>query len=128
MSYYPNNYYGGYQIPNYPQSFNQQYMQSYQQAPSPQQMSVLTGKLVDSIDVAKATEVPLGNYGVFPRADMQEIYIKRWNPDGTTKLDIYRPVVPESKEPGICERLDVVENKIDRLLGALTQPPTAKEV
>lgn len=34
--------------------------------------------MVDSLDVAKATEVPIGGYGIFPKADLSEIYIKSW--------------------------------------------------
>ena len=33
--------------------------------------------------MVKATDVPIGGYGVFPKGDFTEIYIKSWNQDGT---------------------------------------------
>jgi len=39
----------------------------------------LNGKLVDSEDMARVTEVPIGGYGIFPKADLSEVYIKSWN-------------------------------------------------
>jgi hypothetical protein len=41
--------------------------------------SGLNGKLVDSEDMARVTEVPIGGYGIFPKADLSEVYIKSWN-------------------------------------------------
>jgi hypothetical protein len=60
--------------------------------PIPQQQNVgINGKIVDSEDIVKATEVPIGGYGVFPKADLSEIYIKTWNNNGTTSILIYKP-------------------------------------
>lgn len=63
-----------------------------QQFPQYQQAQSLSGKYVDSIDVVKATEVPIGGSGIFPKADMSEIYVKAWNADGTTKVMTFKPV------------------------------------
>jgi hypothetical protein len=60
--------------------------------PIPQQQNVgINGKIVDSEDIVKATEVPIGGYGVFPKADLSEIYIKTWNNNGTTSILTYKP-------------------------------------
>ena len=94
MNYYNPNYYQGiYPYNNY----NNQYMPQAQMqnaapqqqatpAPIPVQNNFLNGKIVDSVDVVKATEVPIGGYGVFPKADLSEVYIKSCNNNGTTSL------------------------------------------
>lgn len=41
---------------------------------SQQSQSVgLNGKFVDNYDIVKVTEVPMGGYGIFPKADLSEI-------------------------------------------------------
>ena len=58
---------------------------------------VLNGKLVDSIDVVKATEVSLdGTTGYYPLTDGSAIVTKKLLTDGTSKMTIYKPV--EEKE------------------------------
>ena len=58
----------------------QQYQQSLQQPIVPTQMSGANqmsalGKMVDSIDVVKATDIPMdGNTYYFPQADATEVY------------------------------------------------------
>ena len=58
----------------------QQYQQSLQQPLQPTQMSGANqmsalGKIVDSIDVVKATDIPMdGNAYYFPKADGTEVY------------------------------------------------------
>ena len=72
----------------------QQQQMMYQQPQMPQfpQMSnTLNGKVVDSIDLVRVTEVPIGSYGVFPKADFSEVYIKAWNPNGTTSIYCFKP-------------------------------------
>jgi hypothetical protein len=51
----------------------------------------LNGKLVDGEEMVKATEVPIGSYGIFPKADFSEIYIKSWNNNGTTSIVKFAP-------------------------------------
>ena len=65
MNYYPNNYYNNYSYAN-----------SYQ--PQSNQITIpsLQGKVVDSIDMVKVNEVPFGGFGVFPKGDLSEVYIK----------------------------------------------------
>ena len=123
MNYYPNYY-----MNNYPYNGNNsnQYIpqaQSYMpmNQPSPQ---LLNGKVVDSADVVRATEVPIGGYGIFPKADLSEIYIKSWNNNGTTSIITFIPVPSEApvevqqQDNTIIEILNKINNlevKIDSL-------------
>ena len=80
----------------------QQYQQSLQQpivptqTPVSNQMSAL-GKMVDSIDVVKATDIPMdGNAYYFPKADGTEVYCKQWLQNGTTRILTFKPVFEDS--------------------------------
>ena len=76
----------------------QQYQQSLQQPLVPTQMSGANqmsalGKMVDSIDVVKATDIPMdGNAYYFPKADGTEVYCKQWLQNGTTRILTFKPV------------------------------------
>lgn len=137
MSYYNPNLYQ-----NYMQQYSGNYMMpqppmpimSQNNIPAQQgqpQASTLNGKLVDSLDVAKATEVPIGGYGVFPKADLSEIYIKSWNSNGTTSIITFKPIAPEENPTSatqqennmsniLIQKISELENKIDMLI----QPKT----
>ena len=116
---YPYNYANQYVPQPQPQQFISQPM-----APQTQQPQSLNGKIVDSEDVVKATEVPIGGYGIFPKADLSEIYIKSWNNNGTTSIITFKPIIQEVKESQtvednslkIIERLNVLDAKIDSLM------------
>lgn len=78
----------------------QQYQQNLQQPVVPTQMSGanqqmnVIGKIVDSIDVVKATDVPMdGNMYYFPKADGTEIFSKQWLSNGQTRILTFRPVL-----------------------------------
>ena len=80
----------------------QQYQQSLQQpivptqTPVSNQMSAL-GKMVDSIDVVKATDIPMdGNTYYFPKADGTEVYCKQWLQNGTTRILTFKPVFDDN--------------------------------
>ena len=131
---YPYNYVNQY----VPQPQPQQYI-SQPMAPQTQQPQSLNGKIVDSEDVVKATEVPIGGYGIFPKADLSEIYIKSWNNNGTTSIITFKPIIQEVKEPQIVEdnslkiieRLNALDAKIDSLMMnnvAVTAQVAKKEV
>lgn len=118
-----------YSTPNYYQnySYNTATPQyggglQYNNAPQFQMQNSLNGKIVDSADIVKATEVPIGSYGVFPKADLSEIYIKTWNNNGTTNIITFRPLAPAESEKKnendintLLEKMTVLENKIDLL-------------
>ena len=59
-------------------------MQQIQQPTAPQYN--LNGKIVDGIEMVKATDIPLGGYGIFPKADLSEVYIKSWNNLGQSNI------------------------------------------
>lgn len=137
MNYYPTNFYS-----NYPQT--QQSLYGYNQAQIPNyqtnqtQMSVqnnqIPGKIVDSQEVARVSDIPFGGYGVFPKADLSEVFVKVWNNNGTTSLLCFKPMVEgnivqeQDKEERryhegssqdnydkMQEKIEMLERKIDEL-------------
>ena len=91
-----------YAQPNNPYADRMNFLQNYQQSlqqpmlptqtPVSNQMSAL-GKMVDSIDVVKATDIPMdGNAYYFPKADGTEVYCKQWLQNGTTRILTFKPV------------------------------------
>lgn len=121
MNYYPQ--YG--QNPYYQQNVYQQpnYYQQQPQITSQVQQSQYTlfGKVVDGVEVVRATDVPINQTGIFPKGDMSEIYLKIWMPDGTTKITTFVPVVeniPEKKED---DKYSVALSEIQSAISALSK-------
>lgn len=129
----------------------QQYQQSLQQpivptqTPVSNQMSAL-GKMVDSIDVVKATDIPMdGNSYYFPKADGTEVYCKQWLQNGTTRILTFKPVfedntnnVSSDNEKSkiwlsddvtevFMNRFDELEKRIDDLMPKKTTARAKKE-
>lgn len=129
----------------------QQYQQSLQQpivptqTPVSNQMSAL-GKMVDSIDVVKATDIPMdGNSYYFPKADGTEVYCKQWLQNGTTRILTFKPVFeddPNNLSPDteklkislsdevtdvFMKRFDELEKRIDDLMPKKTVARAKKE-
>ena len=129
----------------------QQYQQSLQQpivptqTPVSNQMSAL-GKMVDSIDVVKATDIPMdGNAYYFPKADGTEVYCKQWLQNGTTRILTFKPVFEDdTNNLSSCEeklkislsddvtevfmkRFDKLEKRIDDLIPKKTTARAKKE-
>lgn len=129
----------------------QQYQQSLQQPMLPTQMSGTNqmsalGKMVDSIDVVKATDIPMdGNAYYFPKADGTEVYCKQWLQNGTTRILTFKPVLEDnhnnlssgteklkiSLSDDVTEvfmkRFDELEKRIDDLMPKKTVARTKKE-
>lgn len=159
MQPYPNpNYYMQYQQPQYQQSNPymqrmeqlQQFQQTLQPPVQNQQMPTL-GKIVESIDIVKVTDIPMdGNMYYFPKADGTEIYTKQFGTDGKTRILTFKPVLEddtnnlpsESKNVQISlsdeatavfmkqfeelkERLDGIEQSMTK---TMAKPRTKKEV
>lgn len=109
--------YQGYFTPNMQQQLQ---MQQLQQIPM-QQTS--TGKVVDSVDIVRVTDIPMdGNAYYFPKADMSEVYSKRWLPNGSTEINTYVKVdvnqMEENKntfENNLMDKLDSISDRIDKL-------------
>ena len=129
----------------------QQYQQSLQQPLVPTQMSGANqmsalGKMVDSIDVVKATDIPMdGNAYYFPKADGTEVYCKQWLQNGTTRILTFKPVLEdnpnnvssdtEKLKIGLSDevtevfmkRFDELEKRIDDLMPKKTTTRAKKE-
>lgn len=128
MNYYPTNFYSSYPYQNnYQQQLPQPQMQ---QQMVPVAAQNIPGKIVESSDIVKVTDVPFGGYGVFPKADFSEVYIKMWNGNGTTSIVTFKPVIEAAvvkdysdgeealnKESLslILERLGQLEEKLDNI-------------
>lgn len=80
-----------------------------------QQQIGLNGKIVDSKDMVKAIEVPIGSFGIFPKADLKEVYLKTWNPDGTTSVLTFLPTIDQTEEKNFENTIDTIVNKINQL-------------
>ena len=129
----------------------QQYQQSLQQpivptqTPVSNQMSVF-GKIVDSIDVVKATDIPMdGNAYYFPKADGTEVYCKQWLQNGTTRILTFKPVFEDNPNnlssdteklkislsddvtEAFMKRFDELEKRIDDLMPKKTTARAKKE-
>lgn len=64
-----------------------------------QSRSILNGKQVDSIDVVKATDIPMdGSVSYFPLADGSSIITKQIQLDGTSKITIFKPFKEEENK------------------------------
>ena len=107
----------------YPQYGVQQYSPIYQtpQYQMPQQLQqqqpTLNGKVVDSYEVSKVQEIPFGSFGVYPKGDLSEVYIKSWNGDGTTKIVVYKPeIIQATNKPDVyMVALDEIKQSIEKL-------------
>lgn len=122
MNYYPNNFYQNYSYGN-----------MYQPQQAQPAVAALQGKVVDSVDMVRVNEVPFGGFGVFPKGDLSEIYVKSWNNNGTTQINTYKPIpVEETKEAKeissrdeLLEKINALNEKLDALInGTAKQVPT----
>ena len=129
----------------------QQYQQSLQQPLQPTQMSGANqmsalGKMVDSIDVVKATDIPMdGNAYYFPKADGTEVYCKQWLQNGTTRILTFKPAFEDNPNnvssdteklkislsdevtDVFMKRFDELEKRIDDLMPKKTTARSKKE-
>lgn len=111
----------------YPQytPYTPQPQQSYPQNPQsyPQPVLGLQGKSVESLDVVKATEIPLdGSISYFPLTDGTAIITKQLQADGTSKIVIYKPdlepIKPVEQPKYVTEEQvrEMIESGLDGLL------------
>ena len=132
MNYYPNNFYQNYSYGN-----------MYQPQQAQPAVAALQGKVVDSVDMVRVNEVPFGGFGVFPKGDLSEIYVKSWNNNGTTQINTYKPIpVEETKEAKeissrdeLLEKINALNEKLDALMNNTAKqapmpavPAAAKDV
>ena len=110
-SYNPYNpYYNyGYNQQMQPQQMPKQNTQLYK----PQNGIVLQGKVVDSLDVVKATDIPYdGSVSYFPLTDHSAIITKQLQQDGTSKMIIYKPI---SEDEEVKQARYITENDFNDL-------------
>ena len=135
---YPNfqQQYGMPQMPvNNPMTyFTPQMQQQIQQ----QQANVLNGKIVESIDNVKLTDIPMdGNSFYFPKADGTEIYTKRWLANGSTEVAVYKRFFEESEEQvekfnfgemegNIMDKLNAIDERISKIEKGLVSKTVVK--
>lgn len=128
----------GYQPFNYQPTFQPMQQQMQQQIPmgyftppmqqQMQQQNQSNGKIVDSIEMVKFTDIPMdGNSYYFPKADGTEIYSKRWLANGSTEINTYVKVDVNSPEEekehfdfnlmqnNIMDKLNSLEEKIVKI-------------
>ena len=115
----------------YNNGFNQpMYMNNYQnnntlRQPITPSIGGLMGKVVDSADVVKVTDIPLdGSTSYFPLVDGSAILTKKLQVDGTSKIVVYKPVVEEPKETPkyvTYAELDDIKKHIKDLEGKLNE-------
>ena len=117
---YGNNYYTQprYQAPNMNTTMQQpmvpQYVPPVQQT-IPVQTGLL-GKVVDSIDVVKASEIPMdGSTSYYPLSDGSCIVTKQLQTDGTSKMVVYKPVQEDKKDAIQFATLEDIQDAINDL-------------
>lgn len=125
MAYQPFNYQPAMQMQQVPMNPMGYFTPPMQQ--QIQQQNQSNGKIVDSVEMVKFTDVPMdGNSYYFPKADGTEIYSKRWLSNGTTEINTYVKVdvnSPEENkeqfdfnlmETNIMEKLNTLEEKLNK--------------
>ena len=92
----------------YQRAYQPMYQPTYQpQQYQPIQYQGIQGRIVDNIDVVKATEISLdGSISYFPIADGSAIVTKQLQTDGTSKLVVYKPVANETPKVTSTEELE----------------------
>lgn len=122
----------------YMNMFTPQMQQQIQQQ-MPIQNNLSTGKIVDSVEAVKVTDIPMdGNAYYFPKADGTEVYAKRWLANGKTEIirfvkaietdqEEVKPFDFESMQSNIFERLDVIDDRMQKLEKGLVSRSTSKK-
>lgn len=103
--------------------YNQQ--QTFNQISQNNQTFGLNGEIVDGIDVVKAKNVDMsGNVTFYPKSDMSEIYTKQLQPDGTSKITVYKALAMDNSQEEIQNQtvtLDVMNGMLSQLKTDLLQ-------
>lgn len=112
---YSYNLYSPYNNPYFQQSQpNQIPRQPQQTMYKPQNIIPLQGKVVDSLDVVKATDIPYdGSVSYFPLTDGTAIITKQLQQDGTSKMVIYKPISENDETPSTKY---ITENDLEKQL------------
>ena len=132
-------------LQNYQQSLQQPAMLTPNSGISMTNQMSTIGKVVDSIDIVKATDIPMdGNSYYFPKADGTEVYCKQWLQNGTTRILTFKPVLEDNHNNSsdteklkiglsdevtevFMKRFDELEKRIDDLIPKKTTARAKKE-
>ena len=133
-------------LQNYQQSLQQPAMLTPNSGISMTNQMSTIGKVVDSIDIVKATDIPMdGNSYYFPKADGTEVYCKQWLQNGTTRILTFKPVLEDNPNnvssdtekfkislsddvtEAFMKRFDELEKRIDDLIPKKATARTKKE-
>lgn len=90
----------------------------------------LQGKTVDNIEVVKATDIPLdGSVSYFPLVDGSAIVTKQLQPDGTSRMIVYKPVetTPKSSDTENKE-IYVTEKQLEEKLKTFNNEELKQEI
>ena len=91
-------------------------MTTYQPPMQLTKPTTLLGKAVESIDVVKATDIPLdGSISYFPLTDGSAIVSKQLQTDGTSKIVVYKPSQEDKKEAVQFATLDDLQEAIGEI-------------
>ena len=101
---------------NVEQQNQQPMMTTYQPPMQLTKPTTLLGKAVESIDVVKATDIPLdGSISYFPLTDGSAIVSKQLQNDGTSKIVVYKPAKEDKKEAIQFATLDDLQEAIGEI-------------
>ena len=88
----------------------------------------LQGKTVDNIEVVKATDIPLdGSISYFPLVDGSSIITKQLQPDGTSRMIVYRQIETEPKAAENKE-IYVTEKQLEEKLSTFDNEEIKQEI
>lgn len=108
-------------------------LQQFQQSLQPTNQFATIGKIVESIDIVKTTDIPMdGNAYYFPKADGTEIYAKQWLANGQTRILTFKPIENaevgnstqnenKSKISGIDEFKEVLDSKFEEFYKRISE-------
>lgn len=113
----------------------------------PQQQFTPLGKIVESMDIVKTTDIPMdGNMYYFPKADGSVVYGKQWLANGQTRILSFKAILedednnssneeeklkiePSDEFLGVFQNMfDGVIDRIDKLEKSLKTTTRKKEV
>ena len=114
-----NPYYGNYrdqQQKYQPMPTQPMNTQNYMPMPNLTSPVTLLGKVVESIDVVKAMDIPLdGSVSYFPLTDGSAIVTKQLQSDGTSKTIIYKPIEENSKDMPQYATMEDLKKEINKI-------------
>lgn len=116
----------------WPRNQQQVFQQPPQQNQRPQSPP-MQGKWIKEEKEIVPMDIPQdGSVVVFPQTDLQVIYLKKWEGNGTITTVPYIPNIPQDSEPkvdpmqqfqeNVQGRLTNIERALDALIGYISQP------